>query len=127
MPEPVVIAPFTPLVPKRHRKARIPAVPSRVQPCWGQRLALNVLSLSKEASSDTRFTPTSLLKHAPLPVNCEHYANPMVHPVTGKTISSYKKLMHDPATADIWQTAFGKDFGGMAPVSYTHLTLPTKA
>jgi hypothetical protein len=22
--------------------------------------------------------------------------------------------MHDPATADIWQTAFGKDLGGMA-------------
>ncbi len=22
--------------------------------------------------------------------------------------------MHDPATAEIWQTAFGKDFGGMA-------------
>jgi hypothetical protein len=38
----------------------------------------------------------------------------MVHPVTGKTISSYKKLMNDPATAEIWQTAFGKDFGGMA-------------
>jgi hypothetical protein len=38
----------------------------------------------------------------------------MVHPITGKTISSYKKLMHDPATAEVWQTAFGKDFGGMA-------------
>jgi hypothetical protein len=38
----------------------------------------------------------------------------MVHPVTGKTISSYKKLMHDPATAEVWQTAFGKNFGGMA-------------
>jgi hypothetical protein len=38
----------------------------------------------------------------------------MVHPVTRETISSYKKLMHDPATAEIWQTAFGKDFGGMA-------------
>jgi hypothetical protein len=37
----------------------------------------------------------------------------MVHPLTGETISSYKKLIHDPATADIWQTAFGKDFGGM--------------
>ncbi len=37
----------------------------------------------------------------------------MVHPVTGETISSYKKLMHDPATAETWQTAFGKDFGGM--------------
>ncbi len=22
--------------------------------------------------------------------------------------------MHDPATAKVWQTAFGKDFGGMA-------------
>ena len=38
----------------------------------------------------------------------------MVHPTTGETISSYKKLMHDPATSKIWQTAFGKDFGGMA-------------
>jgi hypothetical protein len=23
-------------------------------------------------------------------------------------------MMNDPATAEIWQTAFGKDFGGMA-------------
>jgi hypothetical protein len=38
----------------------------------------------------------------------------MVHPVTGQMICSYKKLMHDPATAEVWQTAFGKDFGGMA-------------
>jgi hypothetical protein len=22
--------------------------------------------------------------------------------------------MHDPKTAEVWQTAFGKDFGGMA-------------
>jgi hypothetical protein len=32
----------------------------------------------------------------------------------GKTISSYRKLMHNPATSKVWQTAFGKDFGGMA-------------
>jgi hypothetical protein len=37
----------------------------------------------------------------------------MVHPVTGETISSYKKLMKDPVTAETWQTAFRKDFGGM--------------
>jgi hypothetical protein len=49
-----------------------------------------------------------------LPVHFEHYANPMVHPVTGETISSYKKLMNDPATAEVWQTAFGNNFGGMA-------------
>ncbi len=54
------------------------------------------------------------MKHAKMRVNMEHYANPMVHLVTGCTISSYKKLMHNPATAKVWQTAFGKDFGGMA-------------
>ncbi len=31
-----------------------------------------------------------------------------------KTISSYKKLMHNPATAEVWQTVFGRDFGSMA-------------
>jgi hypothetical protein len=38
----------------------------------------------------------------------------MVHPVTSKTTSSYKKLMHNPARAEVWQTAFGRDFGSMA-------------
>ncbi len=38
----------------------------------------------------------------------------MVHLVMGRTISSYKKIMHDLATAEVWQTALGKDFGGMA-------------
>jgi hypothetical protein len=44
----------------------------------------------------------------------EHFVCPNLHPVTDKTISSYKKLMQDPATAKMWQTAFGQDFGGMA-------------
>jgi hypothetical protein len=38
----------------------------------------------------------------------------MIHPVTGETISIYKKMMHNPATSEIWQIAFGKDFSGMA-------------
>jgi hypothetical protein len=54
------------------------------------------------------------MTYAKMPINLEHYANPMVPPVTGETISSYKKLMHNPATSEVWQTAFGKDFGGMA-------------
>ncbi len=33
--------------------------------------------------------------------------------MTGKTITSYKKLMNNPATMKIWQTTFGKDFGSM--------------
>jgi hypothetical protein len=53
------------------------------------------------------------MKHARIPINFEHYVNAMVHPITGCMISSYKKLMHDLATAKMWQTAFGKNFGGM--------------
>ncbi len=70
--------------------------------------------MQEQASFSTIHTPRVLMKHAKIPMNFEHYANLMVHPVTGCTITSYKKLMHDPMMAEIWQTAFGKDFGGMA-------------
>ncbi len=46
--------------------------------------------------------------------NYAHFASPMVHPTTGETITSFKRLMNDPETTEIWKTAFGKDFGGMA-------------
>jgi hypothetical protein len=78
------------------------------------RHAINLLTLCKQASFSTIHTPRALMKHAKMWVNMEHYANPMVHPIMGRTISSYKILMHNPATAKGWQTAFGKDFGGMA-------------
>ncbi len=38
----------------------------------------------------------------------------MTHPTTGELISSYKRLMNNPHTAEVWMTAFGKDFGGMS-------------
>ena len=37
----------------------------------------------------------------------------MVHPITVKTIVSYKQLMNYPATAEVWQTAFGQIWGGI--------------
>jgi hypothetical protein len=75
-----------------------------------------VLTIQEEAEASNKFTPWCLMKHAKkgIPMMFEHLASPMVHPITGKTISSYKKLMNDPATAEVWQTAFGKEFGGMA-------------
>jgi hypothetical protein len=89
---------------------------------WGvrqrivSRQAINVLTIHEEANTNTKFTLQCLIKHVKkgLPVMFVHFANPMVHPITGITISSYKKLMNDPATAKVWQTAFGKEFGGMA-------------
>ena len=44
----------------------------------------------------------------------KHYANLMVHPVTGKVISSYMKAINNPGIAEVWKTAFGKEFGGLA-------------
>jgi hypothetical protein len=78
--------------------------------------AINVLTIQEKVSMDTICTPCSLMKHTvkTMDPQFEHYANPMVHPITGETRSNYKKKMHDPAMADIWQTAFGKDFSGMA-------------
>ena len=100
--------------PRRGPRATRSTTPSGAQQRIVTRHAINLLTLQEEASFSTMHTPRVLMKHAKMPINMEHYANPMVHPVTGRTISSYKKLMHDPATAEIWQTAFGKDFGGMA-------------
>ncbi len=75
-----------------------------------------MLTIQEEVSANNKFTPTCLMKHMKksIPMMFEHFTSPMVHPIMGKTISSYKKLMNDPATAGVWQTAFGKEFGGMA-------------
>jgi hypothetical protein len=80
------------------------------------RQAINILTIQEEVVANNKFTPRCLMKHMKksVPLMFEHFASPMVHPITGKTISSYKKLMNDPATAKVWQTAFSKDFGGMA-------------
>ncbi len=61
------------------------------QQCIVTRHAINLLTLCKQASFSTKHTPRALMKHAKMRVNMEHYANPMVHPVTSGTISSYKK------------------------------------
>ena len=75
--------------------------------------AINLLLLDDLENDTTPYIPTRLLPTTAATTNFEHYAMLMVHPVTGETISSYKKLMKDPVTAETWQTAFGKDFGGM--------------
>jgi hypothetical protein len=78
--------------------------------------ALNAITMAKFFCPLPAYTPRVLQEEAPtLPhLNFKHCVSRMVHPVTGKTILSYKKLMNDPATAEVWQTTIGKDFGGMA-------------
>jgi hypothetical protein len=62
-----------------------------------------------------------------VPTNANHYANPMVHPVTGVIVSSYKKAMHDKDIGTLWQTAFGKEFGGLAQGDIRTKTIGTNA
>jgi hypothetical protein len=77
--------------------------------------AINFLTKCVWAKLPNIFTPTKLRpKTMPTCLDFKQVAMPMVHPTTGKTISSYKRLINNPATAETWQTAFGKDFGSMA-------------
>ncbi len=91
-------------------------IPSRAQQRIVTRQAINVLTIQEKAEANNKFTLLCLMKHTKksVPMMLEHFASPMVHPITGKTISSYKKLMNDPATAEVWQNVFGNDFGWMA-------------
>ncbi len=104
----------TQIQPDRQQTSTRTAIPSTTGQLNITRHAINILTLKEQASFNTIYITTKLMQHAKIPVHFEHYANPMVHPVTGETILSYKKLMNDPATAEVWQTVFGKDFGGMA-------------
>jgi hypothetical protein len=92
------------------------SLPTRARHRIVTQQAINALTIQEQVSMDTAFIPNALRKHHVQQVapTLEHYANLMVHSITGETISSYKKLMKDPATAEVWQTAFRKEFGGMA-------------
>ena len=57
--------------------------------------------------------------HTPQPtttpdIDIEHFCAPVIHPVTGEHITTYKKLQNDPLLMERWEIAFGKEFGGLA-------------
>ena len=41
------------------------------------------------------------------------YCAAVIHPITGETITKYKKLAADPATWAVWTTEFGKEWGNL--------------
>jgi len=63
---------------------------------------MNFLADKVRNNSPQHFAPTNLRpKEEDTAANLEQLAMPMIHPTTGKTISSYKKLMNNPATMEI--------------------------
>ena len=76
--------------------------------------AINNLIMDNLIDDMTNFTPMNLCPPPSPPINYKHYAMPMIHPTTRELISSYKRLVNDPNTVEVWMTAFGKDFGGIS-------------
>ena len=76
--------------------------------------AINNLLMDDLHHDLTCVTPDNLRPTATPDIDFKHLAMPMVHPVMGVTISSYKKLKKYTTTTETWMTAFGKEFGGMA-------------
>jgi hypothetical protein len=66
-------------------------LPLQATQCIVTHQAINVLTIKEKATFNAMFTPRKLMQRAVLPFahHFKHYANPMVHPVTGETISSY--------------------------------------
>jgi hypothetical protein len=77
--------------------------------------ALTVMTLQEALTIPISFTPRKLVlsTYDTCSNNNAHFAAPMIHPMMSEIISSYKRLMNDPATAKVWQMGFGKDFDGM--------------
>eukprot|EP00970_Alexandrium_tamarense_P017799 scaffold11398_cov137-Alexandrium_tamarense.AAC.1 len=94
--------------------------PSSVPPRRSQRISLRSPAIiSQEAVNFiTEQTWNNTQQMLPLSLqntpNMEHFAAPVIHPTSGETITDYRKLMKDPATAEIWTKAFGKEIGSLA-------------
>jgi hypothetical protein len=73
----------------------------------------SIISLTKFGFIPLTFSPRKVQQNVPTSasaISYQHFTSPIIHPIIGKMISSYKKLIHDLATVKIWQTAFSKDF-----------------
>jgi hypothetical protein len=68
--------------------------------------AIHNLIMDDLINNTTIFTPMKLRPPPSPPVNYEHHAMPMIHPTTGELISSYKRLMNNPDTAEVWMTTW---------------------
>ena len=45
--------------------------------------------------------------------NTKPYCAVVIHPISGETITKYKKIAADPATQAVCTTAFGKEWGNL--------------
>eukprot|EP00804_Cyclotella_cryptica_P015310 CCRYP_005417-RA/>CCRYP_005417-RA protein AED:0.07 eAED:0.07 QI:0/-1/0/1/-1/1/1/0/1190 len=82
--------------------------------------AVDYITNTVHNDSNIAWHPSAFLTSSPsdfttkLDTDIEHMCAGVVHPTTGETITSYKKLIACPLLRDVWTTAFGKEFGNLA-------------
>ena len=64
--------------------------------------------------NDNQDSTTKTIEEVHAPENLQHFCAPVIHPTTGEIITSYKRLANDPKLRDVWETSFGKEWGGLA-------------
>jgi len=112
---PPLVAPPTPPAPSAG--VSVPTTEGVPQPRRSPRLPSNLHVISQETinhafNMDTQTSRETDKSHPTIDI--EHFCSPVIHPITGETIHTYQKLAKDPATREIWTTAFGKEFGNLA-------------
>ena len=75
--------------------------------------ALTAMTMQEALTLPVAFTPRKLVPdtYDTCSTNYEYFAVPMIHPATGEIISSYKRLMNDPATAKCGRQPLAKNLG----------------
>jgi hypothetical protein len=59
-------------------------------------------------------TPAQTHTDPPSVDHQDEFCAPVIHPTTGATITKYKILQRDPLLRQLWERAFGKEFGNLA-------------
>ena len=92
----------------------IPGTPTTTVNTIELRRSPRIALLSPRHYSQTALTAIAAPPPAQPTTSNYNYCAPVTHPITGETITNYKKLIADPLTATTWAQAFGKEFGNLA-------------
>ena len=79
--------------------------------------ALTAFTATVWGTSPEHFIPQSMRRDEHkinTAIKLEHFCAPVVHPVSGETISKYQTLARDPVTKETWTTAWGKEQENLA-------------
>jgi hypothetical protein len=93
---------------------------TQLPPRRSPRIALQSPRLYTNAALTTlayhAFNSTSSRATDGIQTTCDlsEFCAPVIHPTTGETITKYKLLQKDPLLRQLWERAFGKEFGNLA-------------